>query len=139
MIRRVFVDCDVVLDLLLAREPHFAATTRLFNRFEDGSLEGHLSSLVFSNLFYVLRKHGSGREAIRLLRKLRLLITVVPVDAKIVDLALASSFRDFEDAVQYYAALTHGLDALITRNKKDYSAAKLLVYTAEECLAALGG
>lgn len=131
---RIFVDADIILDLLLAREPFFSAATRLFSLIQDGEIEGFVSPLIFSNLFYVLRKELSGPEAVGALRKLRLLTHILPVDEETIDLALASSFSDFEDAIQYYAAKTQGLDAIVTRNKQDYRVAKLSIFTAEECI-----
>ncbi len=134
MSRRVFVDCDVILDLLLARHPYFPATTQLFMLFQSRQLEGYVSPLVFSNLFYVLRKATSASEAIEALRKLRQLTRTLPVDDEIIDLAISSSFTDFEDAIQYFTAATHGLDALVTRNKRDYKSADIPILNAEECL-----
>lgn len=134
MTPRVFVDCEIVLDLLLARRPFFAATTRLFMLFQDRRLEGFISPLVFSNLFYVLRKSTSAAEAVDALRKLRKLTRTLPVDEGIIDLALGSSFTDLEDAIHYFTAASHGLDALVTRNKRDYQAAELPIVDAEECV-----
>lgn len=134
MIRRVFLDCDVILDLLLAREPFFAAATSLFQLIQAGRLEGHASPLVFPNLFYILRRKIPPAEARDALKKLRLLLRLLPVDESIVDLALASSFTDVEDALHYYTALTHDLDALVTRNRRHYGAARIPILTAEECV-----
>jgi len=137
MIRRIFVDADVILDLLLARQPFFPAATELFLLIQDEQIEAWTSPLIFSNLFYILRKALSAPEAIAALRKLRLLVRVLPVDEQTTDLALASSFTDFEDAIQYYAAVSGNLDALVTRNKQDYRAAKLPILSAAECVALL--
>jgi predicted nucleic acid-binding protein len=131
---RIFIDTDVILDLLLAREPFVPGATRLFLLIQDSKIEGFVSPLIFSNLFYVLRKKLSGPEALAALRKLRLLTHVLPIDEETIDLALASSFTDFEDAIQYYAALPQNLDAIVTRNKEDYRPAKLPILTAEECI-----
>jgi predicted nucleic acid-binding protein len=131
---RIFIDADIILDLLLAREPFFPGATRLFSLVQDGEVEGFVSPLIFSNLFYVLRKKFSGPEALTALRKLRLLTHVLSVDEETIDLALASSFADFEDAIQYYAALAQNLDVIVTRNKEDYRPAKLPILTAEECV-----
>jgi predicted nucleic acid-binding protein len=137
MIRRVFIDGDVILDLLLAREPFFPAATRFFLLVQEGKIQGCVSPLIFSNLFYVLRKQLSASEALTALRKLKLLTQVLPVDERTIDLALASEFKDFEDAIQYYVALSNGIDAIITRNKRDYKASKLPLLTAEECVELL--
>src|SRR6476660_2936370 len=104
MTARVFLDTDVILDLLLRREPFFAAAADLFLAVQDGRIEGCVSPLIFSNLFYILRQQRSATESLAALRKLKLLVRVLPVDEKILDLALASSFKDFEDALQYYTA-----------------------------------
>lgn len=135
---RILLDTDVVLDLLLARQPHYRATMRLFALVQEGRLNGHVSSLAFSNLHYLLRRAASGPEAVQALRKLRLLVGVVPVDARVIDLALASSFSDFEDAIQYFAALEAGLEVIVTRNQRDYRGSKLPILNAEECLVYCG-
>jgi predicted nucleic acid-binding protein len=134
MIRRVLVDCDVVLDLLLGREPYLPATIDLFMLFQEGRIEGTVSSLAFSNLFYVLRKAIPPPDAIMALRKLRVIVSVLPVNDQVVDLALSSAFIDLEDALHYYTAVTQGVDAIVTRNSRDYKSAKLPVFNAEQCL-----
>lgn len=131
---RVFIDTDVILDLLLAREPFFSAATGLFVLVQDGEIEGCISPLSFSNLFYVLRKELSAPEAVAALRKLKILTHVLPVDDRTIDSALASSFTDFEDAIQYYTALSNEVEVIVTRNKRDYKASKLPVLNGEECV-----
>ncbi|HWN42169.1 MAG TPA: PIN domain-containing protein [Thermoanaerobaculia bacterium] len=139
MFRRVLVDTDVILDLLLGRRPFYPSASRLFVAFQEGHIEGHVSSLAFSNLFYLLRKEeGGGPGAIAILRKLRLVTRVLMVDEKIIDLALASTFTDFEDAIQYFAAAEWELDAIVTRNRRDYKASKIAIVSAEECLELAG-
>jgi len=123
---------------VLERQPFFPAAARLFGGFEEGRLEGHVSSLAFSNLFYILRQQTSGPEAVAILRKLRLITRVIEVDERTIDLALASTFADFEDAIQYFAAAEQGLDAIVTRNRRDYRGAKIAIVNAEECLELAG-
>lgn len=137
--RRVLVDCDVILDLLLARKPFLSAATRLFELFESNKLKGHVSSLAFSNLFYVLRRQIEPAAARDALRKLRNLLRPLPVDEKVVDMSLASSFADLEDALHYYTALNQGMDALVTRNGRHYKSAQIPILGPEECVALLSG
>lgn len=132
--KKVFVDTNVVLDLLAAREPHFKSAALLFSLVEKGSIEGHLSSLSFSHLAYVLQKTDQRHEAIHLLRTLKPLVRVLPVTSRVIDLALASRFKDFEDAVQYYTALEGRVQVLVTRNVRDYSSAEITVCTPDEFL-----
>jgi|FLYL01.1.fsa_nt_gi predicted nucleic acid-binding protein len=134
---RVFLDSDVVLDFLARREPHFAAAARLFLKMQEGDVQAFTSSIVFVNVHYLLRKALGKVEAIRLLKKLRVLIAVLPTGERAIDLALASEFKDLEDAVQYYTALDHELDVLVTRNSGDYRTATMTVLSPAELLAYL--
>lgn len=129
---RVFVDADIILDLLLSRQPFLSAARSLFLLIQKKGVEGYTSPLILSNLFYILRKGSSGPQAVSTLRRMRLILRVLPMDERTVDLALASSFTDLEDAFQYYAAVDQNLDALITRNKKDYRSSELAVLNAKE-------
>lgn len=132
---KLFVDSDIILDLIQKREPHFQHAVELFALFEENKIKGHVSPLIFSNLFYILRKVKSSGFAIDVLSRLKSLVTVLPIDSKIIEMALSSGFNDFEDAVQYYTALEADLEYLVTRNKGDYKETGLVICTAREYLA----
>jgi predicted nucleic acid-binding protein len=132
--KKIFLDTNVTLDLLLAREPHYPSAAALFSLIEKGDLEGYLSSLTFTNLAYILQKPKQRRESIHLLQTLRPLVHVLPVTSRVIDLALASEFKDFEDAVQYYTALEGDIRILVTRNVRDFSKAEITVCTPDEFL-----
>jgi predicted nucleic acid-binding protein len=132
--KKVFLDTNVTLDLLLAREPHYHSAAVLFSLIEKGALEGYLSSLTFTNLAYILQKTEQRRESIHHLQTLRPLVHVLPVTSRVIDLALASEFKDFEDAVQYYTALEGNIRILVTRNVRDFSKAEITVCTPDEFL-----
>ena len=134
-VNKLFIDTDILLDLLLARVPHDVSAAQLFTLVESGKAKGYVSPLSFSNLHDILRRSLSHAEVLRHLRKLRLLMQVVALNDKVVDLALSSEFEDFEDALQYYTVVEHTMDCLITRNKKDYKHAAFPLYTAEEYLS----
>ena len=132
--KKVFIDTNVVLDLLAVREPHHLSAANLFSLIEKGQVEGYLSSLSFSHLAYILQRTEQRRGAIQLLQTLKPLVKVLPVTSRVIDLALASSFKDFEDAVQYYTALEGNVRVLITRNVRDFSHAEITVCSTEEYL-----
>jgi len=133
--KTVFIDSDVILDFLAERQPHYSAAAELFQQVQQDMLQAVTTPIVYANLFYLLERHGTRERAHRLLRKLRQLVGVIPVDQRTVDAALTSDFADFEDALQYYAAVSSGAEALLTRNLKDYSAAiDLAVCTPAEFL-----
>ncbi len=89
--------------------------------------------MTYSTASFLLRKHGP--DGVRkLLTNFRQLSSVATTNERIVDDSLASQFKDFEDAMQYYTALKSKADIIITRNGKDFSASNIPVMTAEEFL-----
>ena len=128
---RVFVDSDSMLDLLDEKHPYSEDAGRLFSRADQKRLKLMVSSLSFSNIHYVLRKRYAGDESRKLLSRFKVLVQVLAVDDKIIELALSSSFGDFEDAIQYYTAIENKASVIITRNLKDYKFSSIPVMTAE--------
>ena len=137
MKRRIFIDSDVILDLLADREPFNLHAKKLFGRIDKGDVEGFTSPLIFSNLFYLLRKQEGSAKAKSLLKKLRILLKVLPMDDKVLDSALASSMQDFEDALQYHCAANAGVDTIITRNGRDFKGVPGSFFTPEEYLKSM--
>jgi|JI10StandDraft_1071094.scaffolds.fasta_scaffold90857_4 predicted nucleic acid-binding protein len=132
--KKVFVDTDVVLDLLLEREPFWQQSAALFTLAHRRAVSVHLSAVTFSTLYYFLRKYKGAAQARAKLSGLRSIVTVLPTDVMIVDQAIASRFADFEDAVQYYTALGSDMDVLVTRNTSDFKQAELPVNTPDAFL-----
>ena len=137
MKRRIFVGSDVILDVLAAREPFHQHAEKLFDRIAKGEVEGFSSPVVFSNLFYVLRKQIGAPKANGLLKNLRLLLKVLPMNDKVVDSALASPMPDFEDAMQYYCAANAGVETIVTRNGRDFKSIPIALFTPEEYLKSM--
>ncbi|MBR4823612.1 MAG: PIN domain-containing protein [Spirochaetaceae bacterium] len=131
---KIFVDTDVILDLLAERIPFFHFSAVLFTFAEMNKLELYTSPLILANTFYILRKQLGNDEAKNALRKLRILLHVVESSESIIDKALNSDFTDFEDAIQYYTALDHGIKIILTRNVRDYKNASVIVQTPEAFL-----
>ena len=96
----LFVDTDIILDILIGRQPFSKVTSILFTLIEKEKLRGYTTSLSFSNLYYVLRKYSSHSKVISTLKELVELIEVLNVDDSIIRVALSSKFKDFEDAIQ---------------------------------------
>jgi predicted nucleic acid-binding protein len=134
---KVFVDCDICLDLLAERVPHYDHAAMLFTLADKGKIKLYVSSLIFSNLHYLLGRQFSPKEARRILNKFKVLVNVVAVYDKIVELALSSEFADFEDAIQYFATIENNINILLTRNLKDYRHARISVMTAEDFLSTI--
>jgi len=137
MNKRVFIDSDIILDLLCKREPFYTFAAEVFTLGDIKQIELVTTSVVFANVFYILRKVLGIDKAKELLRKLRIIISVVSVDEKVVDLALNSKFADFEDGLQYFTARENDIKIILTRNVKDYKEKELLIQTPEEYLKAI--
>ena len=126
----IFIDTDVIIDFLIDREPHSREAAIIFTLIEQKKLKGYVSSLTFSNLYYVLRKIESHNKVIAKLDSISRLLTILKVDQQIIKLAIASEFPDFEDSIQYNCALGYKkIDVLITRNIKDYKGSQISVMT----------
>ena len=135
---KVFVDSDVILDLLAQRIPHFHFSALLFTFADMKKLELYTSPTVFCNVFYILRKELGIEKAKSALRKLRLLIKIIDSSEKTIDCALNSEFSDFEDAIQCYTAQNYQISIIVTRNVKDYKTAGIIVQNPETFLCASG-
>ena len=132
--KKVFVDTDIVLDLLSYREPFYTHSAQLFSEADKGKTKIYVSSLSFSNLNYILSKQYPADQTRKKLLKFKTLVSVLAVTDKVVELALSSDFKDFEDGMQYFTAIENNLTTLLTRNLKDYKTAEISVMTAEQFL-----
>lgn len=131
---RLFLDTNIVVDLLAKREPFYKDAVRLFTMAYNKQVELVVAPISYTTASYLLRHHGS--EGVRnLLANFRQLSHVATTDERVIDDSIASLFADFEDAVQYYTALKVKADVIITRNVDDFALAKLPVMTAAEYLA----
>lgn len=130
----LLIDTNIVIDLLSKRENFYQEAQELFSLADENDVNLFISALTFANTHYLLSRHLNENEACKVMIKLKLLIKVLPLEDKILELALASDFRDFEDAIQYYTALENNLDDIITRNKKDFKTAQIPVLNAKEYL-----
>ena len=134
---KLFIDSDIILDLLAKREPHYIYSSRLFTLIDKKEITAFTSPLIIANLHYLLRKMTSNASALKSLRKLKTFVNILPIDDKVIEQSLNSDFNDFEDAIQYFTAVNNGLTLLLTRNKRDYKKSKISVLTAEEFLKTL--
>ncbi|QEK51406.1 PIN domain-containing protein [Pedobacter aquae] len=136
--KKLFVDTNIVIDLLSRREPFFKEAEILFSLADKKQVELSVSSLTFANTSYIILKQLDAQKAKSVLRKLRLILHVLPLDDKIIDLALNDdTFTDFEDAIQYFTANENQQDLIITRNLKDFKSSNLPILTAKQFIETL--
>jgi len=133
--KHIFVDTNIILDVVTGRLPHSVEATSLFTLIEEEQIKSSASSLSFSKLYYVLRKFATHQKVVSKLKELSDLLHILSVDESTIKNALQSKFKDFEDAIQYYTALSDPkIDAIVTRNIKDYKESGLPVMSPETFL-----
>ena len=133
---KVFLDTNIVIDLLDKREPFYIDAVKLFTLAYQKKITLFVSPMTYATASYLLQKHG--KEGMRkLLNNFRQLSQITTADERVVDAALASSFDDYEDALQYYSVLTRNVDVIVTRNKKDFTSASIPVLSPAELLKQL--
>ena len=132
----VFLDANVVIDALLEVDEHMDAALRILSLADQGVIEVCCSSLSLATASYFMEKAKMVHSQI--VERLNIFCdycTPSRVDAVVVRQALDSTFTDFEDALQYYSALTEEADIIVTRNGRDFAHSTLPVLTPTEFLA----
>ena len=132
---RVFLDTNVMIDLIIKRQPFFTEVAEIVTFAEKNKIELFTSSLSFVNTFYVASKVNSKELVLETLKKFRIICDVTIIDELNIDKSLISDFEDFEDAVQYNSALYHNCNYILTRDKKGFEKSKIVVMTPSEFLA----
>lgn len=134
---KVLFDTNVVLDVLLAREPHVDAAARLLSLVDRGGIDGVLCATTVTTIHYLANKAVGPTEAEHHIRNLLEMFAVAAVDGPVLAGALELRFPDFEDAVLHQAATAAGCGAIVTRNGQDFGEARLPVFAPAELLAAI--
>jgi len=131
----IFIDTDVIIDFLIDRKPHSREAAIIFTLIEQRKLKGYVSSLTFSNLYYILRKVESHNKVIAKLESISRLLTILKVDQQTIKDSISSGFADFEDSIQYNCARDYKkIDVLITRNIKDFKNTEIPLMTPADYL-----
>ena len=136
---KVLIDSDVILDLLLDREPFGDMSELIFEKLAAGRMQGYVTAVALLNIYYIARKALGRNAALDCVR--RLLETegleILAVDKHHVLAALDSVMTDFEDAVQAVVAKITGLDMIVTRNIRDFRNSPVPAFSPEELLKKL--
>ena len=134
MRRRIYIDTNVMLDLLGEREPFYRSIAQLATLADQKKLTMVVSPISFATVNYFLSKFEDSSVAKEKLRKFKILCEICKLDESIVEKGLNSSFSDFEDGLQYFSAVDSKCEVIITRNAKDFKNSLIAVMTADEFL-----
>lgn len=130
---RLFVDSDVILDLVLQRDDHFEFAQNLFGQYQQGKCALYTSSIVLANMHFSIRKLHDIKFANSSILFVNKHFKIIDANNEDIENSIQSKFSDFEDGVQYFSALrSKKIDVLVTRNVKDYKHALLPVFTPKQ-------
>ncbi len=133
--KHIFLNTNVIIDVLANREPFAEAASKLLNYGDKGKLSIYISALSYSNIYYILRKSCSHKEMMSLLRDLNAVSKTMDVTSAIIAKAIDSGMKDFEDAIQLNTALSNAkIQAIVTRDTSGFNSKEISVLTPEEAL-----
>lgn len=135
---KVFLDANVLIDVVLNRTDFVEASSKVLQLGLDGECELCASDITFTTVSFYARKNRTQEQLYEILQFLREFIDIAPSGKTAIDWALRQKSKDFEDAVQYYAALRSGAEYIVSRNVRDYPYSDISVVTPIEFLKMMG-
>ena len=133
--KKIFLDSDVLLDLLLDRAPFADDIATIIEQSIADEVKLCVSPITMTNINYIVGRIENEKKAAKEVKKLLLLIDIENAGQSTVEKAAESKFKDFEDAVQNFCAAEAGHQIILTRNTKDYKESELSILTPKEYLA----
>lgn len=131
---KIVLDTNIVLDVLLEREPFASLSINLFNAIEKKIIQGYLCATTITTIDYLLTKSVGKQSAKVYINQLLNLFAIAEVNDVILKAAINSDFSDFEDAVLYHSGVYTDVDGFVTRNSKDFKTGSLPIYSPIELL-----
>jgi predicted nucleic acid-binding protein len=133
--KKILIDTDVILDFFFDRKPFSENSAIILNMCERKHIQGFVTPVIISNSYYLLRRNAQHDKVIDKLKQLLSITDVLNMNKQIIVNALNSDFKDFEDALQNFAAVSNGdIDVIVTRNVKDFKKSEIAVLTPESFL-----
>ena len=132
---KLLIDTNVVLDVLLQREPFCRTAAEVLNLTQRDDVREFVSASAITDIYYIANKQMNDRESVRdLLKRLLMVVSVAAVSEREIQNALNLAWGDFEDSVQYSVALMNEMDGIVTRNPNDYQEANMRIWLPEQVL-----
>jgi predicted nucleic acid-binding protein len=135
--RRILFDTNIVLDVLLDRQPHVEASAAAWAAVETGISEGMLAAHAVTTIHYLVRKELSDIKARRIISAILRVFGIATVDGRVVQEALQLPFSDFENAVTAAAARSAGCEFIVTRDPKGFRGSPVRCLTPEAIIPLL--
>lgn len=136
---KILVDTNVILDVLIKREPFYVDSARVWTLVRERVITGYLSAISVNNLYYIIRKLKGHKMAALFVDQILEDFEIINLTKSILKQARTIQKKDFEDLIQYFSALHEGCDFLVTRNKKDFPAIGMKILSPKELLIKTDG
>ncbi|MCZ2084966.1 MULTISPECIES: PIN domain-containing protein [unclassified Kaistella] len=133
----IFLDTNIVIDFLGEREGLYEPAAKIMTLADHKKIKIFTSPTSISNTYYLLSKYENTKIALEKIRKFKVLCSISLMDDEVIEKAINSDFKDFEDAMQYFSALASDCDLIVTRNEKDFKNAMIPVMNGESYLQTL--
>ncbi|MEG5033033.1 PIN domain-containing protein [Microcoleus sp. AT3-D2] len=134
---KILIDTNIIVDVALEREPFFSESDRILTFVEEAQIQGYISASTFSDLYYIIRRNRGRDWTLDFLRQLATFCQVATVDNSVISMALTCNFKDFEDAIQYSTAVINRIDAIVTRNPRDFPVTTPRILTPNQLIQEL--
>ena len=132
--QKIFLDTNIIIDFLGEREVFYEPAAKIMTLADRKKIKIFTSPSSISNSYYLLSKYENTKTALEKIRKFKVLCSISMMDDEVVEKAINSDFKDFEDAMQYFSALASHCDLIVTRNEKDFKNAMIPVMNGESYL-----
>lgn len=132
---KLLIDTNIILDFLQKREPYYEDASAIFQLSVDNEVIECVTASSITDIYYLVNKEFKDvKKTKERIQDLLELITILDVTNKDIHDAIRSEWKDFEDSLQYIVALHNSVDAIITRNTKDFSESSIPIYSPKEFL-----
>jgi predicted nucleic acid-binding protein len=135
---RVLIDANVVLDVLLDRQPFVDEAMRIWLASDEGVFDGCVATFMIPTIHYVCRRHAGAEAAARAVDLCLEAFETASLYRECILAARRMSGGDFEDNLQIACAITDFMQGIVTRNPRDFAASPIRVFTPAEFLRELG-
>jgi len=136
--KRILFDTNVLLDVLLDRQPYVEGSAAAWEAVETGMVEGMLAAHAVTTIHYLVRREMGTTKALRLVLSILRVFRIAAVDGAVIQEALQLPFSDFEDAVTAAAARLAGCECIVTRDPKGFRGSPVRSLAPEAVIPLLG-
>ena len=132
---RILIDTNIVLDVMLKREPFYRMSLEILSLAKKDDVEEYISASAVTDIYYLAYRQLRDKGIVKnLMKELLTVVSVANVSEQEIENALSLEWNDFEDSVQYSVAYLQEMDGIVTRNPNDYKEAKIKVWEPKELL-----